>query len=79
MGKAQVLEVSKMLRLESFPEVTLKNVISEGNLVVVESTGKATTTEGQPYNQSYCDIFRFVGEQLQEVTTYLDTALNRHQ
>ena len=79
VGKDQVLEVSKMLQLESFPVITLKNVISEGNLVVVESTGKATTKEGKPYNQSYCDIFRFVGEQLQEVTTYLDTALNRNQ
>ena len=79
VGKDQVLEVSKMLQLESFPVITLKNVISEGNLVVVESTGKATTKAGKPYNQSYCDIFRFVGEQLQEVTTYLDTAVNRNQ
>jgi ketosteroid isomerase-like protein len=79
VGKDQVLEVSKMLQLESFPVITVKNVISEGNLVVVESTGKATTKEGKPYNQSYCDIFRFVGEQLQEVTTYLDTALSRNQ
>jgi hypothetical protein len=68
-----------MLQLESFPVITLKNVISEGNLVVVESTGKATTKAGKPYNQSYCDIFRFVGEQLQEITTYLDTAVNRNQ
>jgi uncharacterized protein len=79
LGKDAVLEVSKMLQLKSFPVITVKNVIAEGNLVAVESTGEATTKEGKPYNQSYCDIFRFVGEQLQEVTTYLDTALSRSQ
>ena len=29
------------------------------------------------YNQSYCDIFKFENEQLQEITTYLDTALSQ--
>ncbi len=74
-GKKEYLEVMKMQDLESFPEITIRNIIAEGEYVVVESTGKATTRTGKPYNQTYCDIYRFKEEKIQEVTTYLDTAL----
>jgi ketosteroid isomerase-like protein len=77
VGREQVLEVSRMLQLQSFPRITIKNVVSEGELVVVESTGEAVTNAGKPYNQTYCEVFRFVDGQLGEVTTYLDTALSR--
>jgi uncharacterized protein len=76
IGKEQVLEVSKMLQLESFPVITIKNIVTEGNYVVIESTGKARTKSGKPYNQTYCDVFYFKNEKLQELTTYLDTALS---
>lgn len=76
IGKENVLEVSKMLQLESFPIITIKNVVAEGDFVVVESTGKARTKDGKPYNQTYCDVFQFNGEKLHEITTYLDTALS---
>jgi uncharacterized protein len=76
IGKVEVLEVSKMLQLESFPIITIKNIVTEGNYVIIESTGKATTKKGKPYNQTYCDVFRFNNEILQEITTYLDTALS---
>jgi uncharacterized protein len=75
-GKEQVLEVSKMLQLESYPIITIKNIVADGNYVVVESIGKAKTKKGKPYNQTYCDIFRFNNEKIQEITTYLDTALS---
>ena len=77
VGREQVLEVSKMLQLQSFPRITIKNVVSEGDFVVVESTGEATTNNGKPYNQSYCEVFRFADGELREITTYLDTALSR--
>jgi uncharacterized protein len=76
IGKKQVLEVSKMLQLESFPLVTIKNIVAEGNYVVVESAGEAKTKNGKPYNQTYCDVFKFNQEKLVEITTYLDTALS---
>jgi ketosteroid isomerase-like protein len=75
-GREQVLEVNKMAQLERFPEITIKNVVGEADFVVVESTGEARTKSGKPYSQSYCEVFRFVNEELQEVTTYLDTALS---
>jgi uncharacterized protein len=76
IGREQVLEVSKMLQLESFPLITIKNIVAEGNYVVVESTGEAKTKNGKPYNQTYCDVFKFNEEKLVEITTYLDTALS---
>ena len=75
-GKEQVLEVSKMLHLENFPVITINNIVAEGDYVVIESTGKATTKNGKPYNQAYCDVFKFNEGKLKEVTTYLDTALS---
>ena len=75
-GRDEVLEVNKMAQLETFPKITIKNIVGEGDFVVVESTGEAVTKTGKPYNQTYCEVFRFRNEELQEVTTYLDTALS---
>jgi uncharacterized protein len=75
IGKEEVLEVFKMKDLEHYPEITFKNIIAEGNLVVIESEGKATTKSGKPYNQMYCEVFRFKDNDLEEITTYLDTRL----
>jgi len=75
-GMAQLLEVNEMAQLEAFPKITIQNVICEGDFVVVESTGEARTKGGKPYTQTYCEVFKFVGEELREITTYLDTALS---
>jgi ketosteroid isomerase-like protein len=75
-GRDQVLEANKMVQLERFPRITIKNIISEGDFVVVESTGEAQTKSGKPYDQAYCEVFRFIDDELQEVTTYLDTAVS---
>jgi ketosteroid isomerase-like protein len=77
VGKEQVLELSKMAQLQSFPVIKIKNIISEGNYIVIESTGEAKTIKGKPYNQVYCEVYRFDNEKLQEITTYLDTALSK--
>lgn len=75
IGKKEYFEVLKMQELESFPEITVKNIIAEGDYVVIESTGKAITKTGKPYNQTYCDVYRLENGKIQEITTYLDTAL----
>jgi uncharacterized protein len=77
VGKEQVLEVSKMTQLQSYPVITIKNIVQEGNWVVIESTGEAKTTRGKQYNQAYCEVYRFDKEKLLEITTYLDTALSK--
>ncbi len=76
IGKGAVIEVSKMAQLQSFPVITIKNIVTEYDQVVIESTGKAKTVKGKQYNQTYCDIFKFGDGKLQEITTYLDTALS---
>lgn len=72
-----MLEASKMLQLESFPVITIKNIVAEGDYVVIESTGEAKTKSVKPYNQKYGDVFKFKGKTLYKITTYLDTALNK--
>lgn len=54
---------------------TIKNIVAEGDYVVVESSGEVTTKTGKPYNNIYCEIYRFSNGKIQEVTVYLDTAL----
>ncbi len=76
IGKKEFLEVMKMQDLESFPEITITNIVAEGDYVVVESTGKATIKTGKQYNQTYCDIYQFKDGKIQNLTTYLDTALS---
>lgn len=78
VGKQNVIDklVSRVeSRLDEPTVATIKNIIAEGDHVVVESSGKATTKTGKPYNNTYCEIYRFSNDKIQEVTIYLDTAL----
>lgn len=50
-------------------------VIAEGDFVVVEARGHVTTKSGQPYNQTYCYVFRLSDGKVRELTEYLDTDL----
>ena len=54
---------------------TLKNLIAEGDVVVAETSGIAETTDGKPYNNSYCQIMTIRDGQIVKVTEYADTAL----
>ena len=68
-GKSEFLKTMKMMVIESFPDITVKNIIAEGDYVVVESTGNAKT--GESYNPSYCDVYHLKDEKIQELTTYI--------
>jgi ketosteroid isomerase-like protein len=54
---------------------TIHNVVAEGDLVVVQSTGQAMTTTGRPYNNTYCQVFTVRDGKIRTVTEYMDTAL----
>src|SRR5271168_3153637 len=54
---------------------TAQRFIADGDFVVVEARGKSTTKAGNPYNNSYCFVFRLADGKLKEVTEYMDTAL----
>ncbi len=53
----------------------IENLIAEGDLVVVQSRGTAETTDGTPYNNTYCQVMRIADGQIREVVEYMDTAL----
>ena len=54
---------------------TAERFIAEGEHVVVLCRGRVDTRAGQPYDNSYCFVFKLAGGQLKEVVEYLDTAL----
>ncbi len=55
--------------------LTVHRIIADGDHVVVEAKGRATTKTGKPYHNEYCFIFRIAGGKVAEVTEYLDTQL----
>ena len=74
-GKNNFLNTMKMMAIESFPDIVIKNIIAEGNYVVVESMGNDKT--GGSYNTSYCDVYYFKNKKIHELTTYIvDITLN---
>jgi uncharacterized protein len=50
-------------------------IIADEDHVVVEARGMVTTKSGQPYNQTYCYVFRLADGKVRELTEYLDTEL----
>jgi len=78
VGKADVLErLSKPLfaQLAAPTRLTATRFIADGDHVVVECRGDATTLSGEHYANTYCFVMRLAGGQLREVTEYMDTAL----
>ena len=62
-------------RLDQPVKVTAHRFIAEGDHVVVEGRGQATTKAGVPYNNTYCWVCRLADGKVQELTEYLDTQL----
>ncbi len=54
---------------------TVVNIIAEGDNVVLQWEGKATTKAGKPYNNSYCWVMRIADGKVREGTAYIDTDL----
>lgn len=52
-------------------------IVAEGDVVVVEARGQATTKAGKPYHQTYCYVFRLADGKVCELTEYTDTDLVR--
>jgi len=50
-------------------------VIAEGDNVVLQWEGRATTKSGKPYNNSYCWVMRIENGKVREGTAYIDTEL----
>lgn len=63
-----------MAQFESYRSDT-DLILADGDRVMVQASGHGTTKRGQPYEQTYCYIFRVVDGLLTEVIEYCDTAL----
>jgi hypothetical protein len=78
VGKADVLErLIKPLRgqFTAPNSLTLSRIIAEGDYVVAECRGNATTLAGELYANIYCFVIRVADGKLRELTEYMDTAL----
>jgi ketosteroid isomerase-like protein len=50
-------------------------ILSDGDHVVVEHTGRNETPDGRPYDNNYCWILEFDHGLIREVREYMDTQL----
>ena len=78
-GKQEVIDhLLKPLRarLADSPIVfSLDRFIAEGEYVVMQAHGRATSKSGKPYNNTYCIVCRIVDGKVKEMTDYIDTEL----
>ena len=79
-SKSDYLEKVYQPLLKIFNGPTLchvRQILAEGDTVVVEWHGETPTVSGSMYKQDYCWLIRVRadGEAIQEVTGYFDTAL----
>ena len=77
-GKAELMEnlLGPLFgQLEAGISSTIDDLIAEGDKVVALTSGTATTKDGRPYNNSYCQVIRIENGKFAEVTEYMDTAL----
>jgi len=75
-GKQQIIE--KLLaplaaEIDGGFSLTPENFLADGNFVVMQARGQATTRTGKPYNNIYCMVYRLANGKIQEGTEYLDT------
>lgn len=63
-------------RLTAPPSRTIPdNIIADGEFVAVEAHGEMTTTEGNPYNNEYCLVYRVREGKIVEIREYQDSTL----
>jgi ketosteroid isomerase-like protein len=77
-GKQSVLDdLLGMVRAQLVERIrlTVQRILADGDHVVVQAEGRATTKKGKPYNNAYCFLYRIAGDKIVEVTEYLDTEL----
>lgn len=77
-GKTEVRERLLKPLYEQFvapSRITPTRILADGDHVVVECHGDATTVSGERYANTYCMVMRLADGQLRELTEYMDTAL----
>ena len=76
-GKNEFLNAVCSLELKNFSSSTIKNIISEGEFVVVESTVTREEKLDKTKFLAYCDIYTIKNNKINKLTSYLvDTSTN---
>lgn len=57
--------------------MTPENMIAEGSFVVEQARGRATTVEGEAYDNVYCRVWQFREGKIAALTEFMDTELAR--
>jgi ketosteroid isomerase-like protein len=76
-GKPAVLGLLRQLgaQLAERYRATAELILADGDHVVVQARGHATTRAGMAYDNEYCFIFQLRDGRIVEVIEYLDTEL----
>ena len=76
-SKQALLDLLGMVRQQLVERIRLNvlRILADGEYVVVQADGRATTKKGKPYNNVYCFVYRIAGDKITEVTEYQDTEL----
>jgi ketosteroid isomerase-like protein len=53
----------------------MENLIPEDDFVAAQTAGSAETHDGNPYNNTYCQVMRVHDEKIAAVKEYFDTKL----
>jgi len=64
-------------KLEGSIKLHVKNVVADGDQVVVEALGEARTQDGRDYNNSYCIMLKLRDGKIAEIREYMDTELTK--
>lgn len=72
-GREDFIKVMEIMESAAggFPGMQIKNIISEGEYIVVESSGSAKNNPGKSYRPSFCEVYRVKDEKIMELTTYI--------
>jgi ketosteroid isomerase-like protein len=62
-------------RLKAGISSDIERLTAEGDIVVAQTSGTAETLDGNPYNNTYCQVIRICDGKIAEVKEYFDTAL----
>ncbi len=77
-GKAEVVSLFERALgqgLEAPIQMTIDNLVAEGDYVVEQARGKARTKTGVDYNNSYCRVWTIRDGVVRSCQEYLDTEL----
>ncbi len=70
-GKIGFLKAVKSLEIENFISLNIKNIISDGEFVVVESNGSNNKQSEKSNVPAFCDIYRLKNGKIYELTSYI--------